>query len=132
MNYEEALDFFARYGNVSCDVDRLRNAVPTPAQLTAAVNHAINPPHDQSRELALAACRAVMDHLKLIEEPTTQTLVREDVVNTMIGFWERGETYSFPCTKAEVTAAERRWVAENRVCKKAPGKFPWELQADGR
>jgi hypothetical protein len=125
MTYDEALDFFARYGNVACDTDRLRNSVATDMQLSRATIRATQPPHDQPPEVALAAKNAVLDFYATLEEPTDPSAVREATVNRMIEFWERGETYTFPYTRAEVKAAERRWVDEERICATAPKRVPW-------
>ena len=62
MTYEEALDFFARYGNVCGDPDRLRLERPTEQNLIDAVYVATNPPHNQPEEVAKAAREAILDH----------------------------------------------------------------------
>lgn len=112
MTYEEALEFFARYGNVCCDVDRLRGSIPTLSQLESAVNHAISSPHDQPHEVAVAAAAAIQKETRLFEEPKDPTVVRPETVQAMLDCWSRGGTYTYPYTPAETQAAAARWAAE--------------------
>lgn len=128
MTYDEALEFFARYGNVTTDIDRLRRSVATPQQLTQAAKRATKPPHDQPLDVAAEAVSTVLAHYDGMDYPRDQNVVRERIVNEMIDFWQRGETYTYPYTRAEVRAAERRWVAEERVCPSAPNRSPWAIQ----
>lgn len=125
MTYDEALDFFAKYGNVAGDPDRLRNSMPTPSQLKDAAIRATQPPFNQPNELAQEAALAVANQMELMEEPKDQSVVRKPTVNRMIELWEKGEVYTFPYTRAEVRAAEQRWVKEEWTCSSIPKRVPW-------
>jgi hypothetical protein len=127
MTLDEAFEFFANYGNVSAETERLRNTVPKPQDLQAAIEHAVRA-KGQPRELAQEAARLVGQHFDVFESPRDETIVRESVVEQMMSFWERGEVYTFPYTRAEVAAAERRWIAESRSCPAVPNRQPWVSQ----
>lgn len=62
MTYEQALEFFARYGNTTKDADRLRDVEPTGIELHASINAAIL--KGQDKGTAFAARQAVLDYFK--------------------------------------------------------------------
>lgn len=59
MTYQEAIEFFAAFGNVSRDPDKLRTQQPTEGQLNDAVQWAVNV-KGQSRERAETAKRVIL------------------------------------------------------------------------
>jgi thiazole synthase ThiGH ThiG subunit len=122
MTYDEALEFFANYGNVARDLDRLRDSVATEGQLNAAVAVASG---NQPTELAEEAKRAILAHYAKLEDPKDQSVLRPDTVERMLELWGRGEAFTFPYTKAELDAAQRRWIDEGRSCPTVPKRVPW-------